>query len=135
MGEGRERILSRLHTQRGAQGGVRSHNSEIVPCAETESQTLHRLNHPGAPSHFCNCVIFPPAPKRPCYGSNYLPCFHLWRPSPAMTHLIGEIHHLSWKPLGANVIQLLGLGPSCRRLASPGPHLSCSDLPPPCFLP
>lgn len=51
-----------------------------------------------------------------------------------MTRRIGEIHHLSWKPLGEHVIQLLGLGPSCHHLTSPGSYRSCGDLSPPCFL-
>lgn len=48
--------------------------------------------------------------------------------------LIGDIHHLSWKPLGENIIQLLGLvGLFHHRLASSGSHRICSDLSPPCF--
>lgn len=48
--------------------------------------------------------------------------------------LIGDIHHFSWKPLGENIIQLLGLvGLFHHHLASAGSHTIYSDLSPPCF--
>ena len=45
----RERNLSRLYTQYGAQYGARSHDPGIMTLAEIMSQTLNPLNHSGAP--------------------------------------------------------------------------------------
>lgn len=49
-GKKRERIPSRLHTERGAQRGAQSHNSEIVTWAEAEGVRPSTAGHPGAPS-------------------------------------------------------------------------------------
>ena len=47
---GRERIPSRLHVVRAKPDiGLHPTNTEIVTWAETKSQTLKRLSHPGAP--------------------------------------------------------------------------------------
>ena len=43
--KGRERILSRLHSQHRAQCGVQSHDREIMTWAKIESQTLNWLSH------------------------------------------------------------------------------------------
>ena len=56
-GEGqRERarasILSRLHTQCGAQHGARSHNPGIMTWAEIKSWSLYQMSHRGTPEAF-----------------------------------------------------------------------------------
>ena len=43
------RVLSRLHTQHGAQCRTRPHDPEIMTWAEIKSQTLNWLNHPDTP--------------------------------------------------------------------------------------
>ena len=45
-------ILSRLHTQCGAQCGTWTHDTEIKTWAEIESWMLNWLSHPGAPVWF-----------------------------------------------------------------------------------
>ena len=48
-GRGRERILSRLHTQHGAQHRAQSHDPEITASAEIKSQMLNRTKPPRLP--------------------------------------------------------------------------------------
>ena len=44
---GRERLPSRLHAQRRAWHGARSHNPETITWAEIKSRMLNWLSHPG----------------------------------------------------------------------------------------
>ena len=44
-----ERISSRLHAELGAWLGAQSYHSKIMTWAETKSQPLNWLSHPGAP--------------------------------------------------------------------------------------
>ena len=48
-GRGRERILSSLHTQHGAEGRVQSQDPEIMTWAEIKSQILKRLSYSDTP--------------------------------------------------------------------------------------
>ena len=48
-GKGRERILSRLYAQPGAQHWAGSHAPGIMTWAEIKSQMLNWLSHQGAP--------------------------------------------------------------------------------------
>ena len=48
-GEEEERISSRLQAELGAWQGAQSHYPEIMTWAETKSQSLNVLSHPGAP--------------------------------------------------------------------------------------
>ena len=51
-GEGQretEKILSRLHAQRGARHGARSHDPGLMTWAQIKSWLLNRLSHPGTP--------------------------------------------------------------------------------------
>jgi len=53
-----ERILTRLHAERRARGGARTHDPEITTRAETKSPTLNQLSHPGAPIQKYNELNF-----------------------------------------------------------------------------
>lgn len=50
--EQREREISKFPSKQGAQGGALSQDPKIVTGAETKSQKLSRLSHPGAPFLF-----------------------------------------------------------------------------------
>lgn len=51
-GSERDRILSRLLAQHGAQCRAQPHNPKIMTFAESRSCTLNQMSHPGAPIEF-----------------------------------------------------------------------------------
>ena len=58
-----ERTLSRLHSEHGVQCGGQSHDPQITTQAETKSQILNQLSHPGTPGYeFFNPLSYPGTP-------------------------------------------------------------------------